>query len=102
MNNKAVNILVVVLLALSPFCSASTNDSNDSLTLQIYLPREVEIEGNYLTLDRLAVVRGSDRLAVRANEVLLGRISAPGQEVVIDRPTHISFAVLTWCWNENK
>ena len=91
MANKAVNIIsVVALLALSPFCRASTNDPNDNLTLQIYLPREIVIKGNCLTLGQLALVRGSDHLAARANEILLGRISIPGQEVVIDRPTVLS------------
>jgi flagella basal body P-ring formation protein FlgA len=91
MFNKAVHIIsVVTLLALSAFCRASTNDPNDSLALQIYLPREIIVKGDCLTLGQLALLRGSDHLVTKANGTLLGRISIPGQEVVIDRPTVLS------------
>ena len=91
MFNKAVHIIsVVTLLALGAFCRASANDPNNNLALQIYLPREIIVKGDCLTLGQLGIIRGSENLLTRANGTLLGRISVPGQEVVIDRPTVLS------------
>ncbi len=59
-------------------------------SVQIHLPREIKIKGQTLSLDQIAVVRGDEPLVAKANEIVLGRFSMPGQEIVIDRTTILS------------
>jgi len=59
-------------------------------SVQIYLPREIKIKGQTLSLGQIAVVRGDKSLVAKANEIVLGRFSMPGQEIVIDRSTILS------------
>jgi flagella basal body P-ring formation protein FlgA len=54
------------------------------------LPREVTVDANCLLLGQVGIIRGSDDFIVRASRIPLGRISVPGQEIVIDRPTVLS------------
>ena len=59
-------------------------------SIQIHLPREIKIKGQTLSLDQIAVVRGDVSLAAKANEIVMGRFSMPGQEIVFDRSTILS------------
>ncbi len=95
MSSKAANIVMITcLLASAQFCRASVNSETDGLqkdsVLQIYLPREVTIEGNAPRLGQVSIIRGEESLVARAGEITLGRISVPGQKIVIDRPTVLS------------
>jgi len=58
--------------------------------LQIYLPREVTIEEDYLKLGQVSIIRGEESLVAKASEITLGRLSVPGQKIVVDRPTVLS------------
>lgn len=58
--------------------------------IQVHLPREIKINGRTLSLDQIAVVRGDVSLAAKANEIVMGRFSMPGQEIVFDRSTILS------------
>jgi flagella basal body P-ring formation protein FlgA len=58
--------------------------------LQVYLPREVTVQGNVLTLGQISVVRGDPALSATATQVGLGQFSVPGQKAVLDRPTILS------------
>ncbi len=53
--------------------------------LQIYLPREVTIKDSILKLGNIGVVRGPQALVAKANDVMLGRLSVPGQEIVVEK-----------------
>ncbi|MBN2183259.1 MAG: flagellar basal body P-ring formation protein FlgA [Sedimentisphaerales bacterium] len=87
-------VLVCVLILYAFFCRAMAENSTDGpdaeSSLQIYLPREVTIEGDILKLGRIGIVRGPEKLLAAANEVSLGRISVPGQEIVIERNVILS------------
>jgi len=58
--------------------------------LEIYLPREITIQDDYLRLGQVAIIRGDESLAAKAGNILLGRISVPGQKVVVERSTILS------------
>jgi len=93
MSSRAINIVMVVsLVTFAQVCEAdqTADDSKKDCALQVYLPREVTITDNCLRLGQVSLIRGSDNLVARASEIPLGRISVPGQEVVIDRPTVLS------------
>jgi flagella basal body P-ring formation protein FlgA len=89
---KSMSIFIAcVVLTLSLFCQASADLTNNDLHkdtgLKIYLPREVTIKNSNLTLGRVSIIQGSESLAAKANEIPLGKISLPGQKIVLDRPT---------------
>ena len=95
MSSKAVNIVVITcLLTSGQFCRASVNSKTDELqkdsVIQVYLPREVTIKDDVIRLGQVSIIRGKEPLVARAGEVALGRISVPGQEIIVDRPTVLS------------
>jgi flagella basal body P-ring formation protein FlgA len=87
--NMSTKILFCcVVLICSFFCRASTTNNNDlqkDSELKIYLPRELTIKDSNLTLGRVSIIQGSESLVAKASEIPLGRISVPGQEIVLDR-----------------
>ncbi len=87
-------LMAFVLITCAFFCQASTNSkansTKDEFAIQIYLPREVTVRGNHPTLGQVSVIRGEESLAAKASEIALGRLSIPGQEIVIDRATVLS------------
>lgn len=69
------------------------NDLQKDFTLQLYLPREVEISDDTIRLGQVSIIRGNPHesgLLAKASKIALGRISLPGQEIVIDRPMVLS------------
>jgi flagella basal body P-ring formation protein FlgA len=58
--------------------------------LQVYLPREISVSGNLINLGQVSVVRGSQTLVAAVSDIGLGRFSAPGQKITLDRPTILS------------
>jgi len=75
-------------------CQASANNKTNNLqkdsALQVYLPREVTIKDSCLSLGRISIIRGKESLVAQASEIALGRISVPGQKIVIDRAMVLS------------
>ena len=74
-------------------CQASANKTNElqaDSCLKVYLPREVTIKNSNLKLGHVSIIQGSDTLVARAEQIALGRISVPGQKIVIDRPMVLS------------
>jgi flagella basal body P-ring formation protein FlgA len=100
MSSKTVNIIIITIICLvtpAQFCQVSannqTNDSEQDSTLQVYLPREVTIKDSCLKLGEVGIIRGNppeDELAAKASEIVLGQISMPGQEIIIDRQMVLS------------
>lgn len=93
--NKTTGIFITcVILTFVLFCRASTGSKNNDLEkdscLKIYLPRQVNVNESNLKLGRVSIIQGSESLAARASEIPLGRISVPGQKVILDRPTILS------------
>lgn len=91
---------LVVLLFLSPPAAAGseeepgaanhTSEVINHTSLQIHLPREVTVEGSFLTLGQISVVRGDPDVVATALRTGLGQLSTPGQTALLDRPTILS------------
>jgi flagella basal body P-ring formation protein FlgA len=95
MSHKAAIAAIVICLVTSIQCSQASADSKaddprDGIALQIHLPREVTIRDDELKLGQVAVVHGDESLVAIASSISLGRISLPGQKVVVDRSTILS------------
>lgn len=88
MANKTVNIITIICLLVS--ANSKADGAEKDYALQIYLPREVTINGDIPNLGQVGIIRGQESLAVKAGEIALGRISLPGQEIVVDRQTVLS------------
>jgi len=94
-NNKTVNIFVVIfLLGLAYTSRASVSckikTAKTESAIEIYLPREITIDHNAPSLGQVSIIRGDKSLVAKASKIALGRISQPGQEIIIDRPTVLS------------
>jgi len=92
---KRISILITcVVLIFTFFCRASSDTKNNNLQkdpyLKIYLPREVTIKDSNLTLGKVSIIRGDDSLSSKAEKISLGRISVPGQKIIINRPMLLS------------
>jgi len=88
MRNRTISIISVFFLLISADSIANTERTDSAL--QIYLPREITIEGDVPNLGQVAIIRGEERLTAKAGEVTLGRISVPGQKIIIDRSIVLS------------
>src|SRR4030065_1655928 len=92
---KSTRILITcVVMIFALFCPASANnktsDSQKDSYLKIYLPREVTVKDNNLSLGQVSIIQGGESLVAKASEIALGRISVPGQKIIIDRPMVLS------------
>jgi len=87
-------ISTCALLAFILLCLASVDIKADDLqnhaALEIYLPREVTIKDDVITLGQVGIIRGGGSLAAKAGGISLGRISVPGQKITIDRQMVLS------------
>ena len=92
---KSTRIFIAcVVITSALLCRASANNKTNELQtdsgINIYLPREVTIKESNLKLGQVSIIRGSESLVAKASEIALGRISVPGQKIVIDRPMVLS------------
>jgi flagella basal body P-ring formation protein FlgA len=92
---KSISIFTTcAVLTCALFCRASTDTEKSNLQedpcLKIYLPREVTVKDGNLTLGRVSIIQGSEPLAAEAGKIPLGRISVPGQKIILDRPMILS------------
>jgi flagella basal body P-ring formation protein FlgA len=95
---KSTRILVIsALMSCVFFCRASANaepnDIQKASGLQIYLPREVAIRSDTISLGEVSIILGDSHeggFKAKAVKIALGRISVPGQEIVIDRSMILS------------
>lgn len=92
MNTGIFAACVVMIFAL--FCPVSANNktsySQKDSYLKIYLPREVTVKDSNLSLGQVSIIQGGESLVAKASDIALGRISVPGQKIVIDRPMLLS------------
>ena len=91
MSSEKISIILIIYALMSPwFCQASDNTMEKNSPLKVYLPREVLINGDAVSLGQVGVIRGKESLVAKASKIALGRISIPGQEIVIDRSMILS------------
>jgi flagella basal body P-ring formation protein FlgA len=95
MNRSFVHLILVggSVLLIAPFAWAGGTSSTSPLDeplLHIHLPREMTVQTNMLNLGEISVVRGEKSLVTAAGKIGLGRLSVPGQKVVVDRTTILS------------
>jgi flagella basal body P-ring formation protein FlgA len=96
MRSKTVSfVLISCLLASVQGVQQSTVKPSNRQTseLQIYLPREITINGNAIILGQVGIIRGNPAdggLAAKASEIALGRFSVPGQKIIIDKTMVLS------------
>lgn len=83
MTNRTISIIAAVFMLTS--ANSRVDAEQTASALQIYLPREITIEGDIPNLGQVAIIRGEELLTARAGKVTLGRISAPGQKIIVDR-----------------
>lgn len=87
--SKKVNIILTTICLLASVNSNANSTKKDS-ALQVYLPREVAIKDNNLSLGKVGIIRGEKSLVAKAAEITLGRISVPGQKIIIDKAMILS------------
>jgi flagella basal body P-ring formation protein FlgA len=95
MGNKLIGVIVISLvLSAVGFCPAAVKESegeaSEDYRLRVHLPREIAIEGDAISLGQVGVIIGEESLVARASEIGLGRISVPGQEIVLEKPMVLS------------
>jgi len=66
------------------------NDLTKDSSIQVYLPRDVAVKDKILKLGKIGIVRGPEVLAAKASNIMLGRLSLPGQEIVIEKNVVLS------------
>ncbi len=94
MNIRLISLAGVLLLINGGLCWSSTdNSSADSVSqprLKIYLPRDVAVESDNLTLGKIAVITGEEALVSKAGDLELGMFSNAGQIITVDRSLILS------------
>jgi flagella basal body P-ring formation protein FlgA len=95
MGQKVIGIVVIsFLMAAVRFCPAAVKESgseaSEDYQLRVHLPREIAIEGDAIRLGQVGVLMGDESLVAKASEIGLGRISVPGQEIVLEKPMVLS------------
>jgi len=88
MQNRIAGIILTAFVLMSANSGAGTQQ--DDSALRIHLLREITIDSNIPNLARVAIIRGNESLVGKAGKVTLGRISAPGQKIVVDRSIVLS------------
>ena len=83
MRNRTISIILMVFLLVSANSKADAEQPDSAL--HIYLPREITVESNVPNLSQVAIIRGEESLSAKAADIALGRISVPGQEIVVNR-----------------
>jgi flagella basal body P-ring formation protein FlgA len=94
MSIRLISLAGVLLLISGGLCLSSTDnlsaDSASPSSLAIYLPRDVSIESETLTLGKIVVITGEEALVSKAKDIELGKISTAGQIITIDRSMILS------------
>jgi flagella basal body P-ring formation protein FlgA len=95
MSSRMVGITIVTCVAtLAQLCEAPINNtaiaSEQDRVLRVYLPRNVITKDDLVTLGQVSIIRGVESLVAKASQIPLGRISVPGQKIVMDRAVVLS------------
>jgi flagella basal body P-ring formation protein FlgA len=68
----------------------SANQLSRDIFLKIHLPREVSVQDESISLADIGILGGDKNVSTKAGNVVLGKFSVPGQEIVIERATILS------------
>jgi flagella basal body P-ring formation protein FlgA len=94
MKVRLISLACALLLISGGLCWSSTDELTADLVpqqgLTIYLPRNIAVESDTLTLGKIAVITGEETLAAKAGSIELGKISTCSQVITIDRPLILS------------
>lgn len=95
MNKKTINVFIITsLVIITQFCRASaedkTNGPENNSILKIHLPRQATVKGDTISLGQVCIIRGEESLVDKAGRITLGKLSVPGQEIVIDKTIVLS------------
>jgi flagella basal body P-ring formation protein FlgA len=88
MNPKITNAALITILLL--LLCAGADSAEKSPALKIYLPRQITIESDIITLGSVCIIRADQQLSEKANDITLAKFSVPGQKITIDRKTILS------------
>lgn len=87
-------VIPCVLVGFAFFCRAfaggEVSSTKEECALKIYLPREITVKDEAISLGEVSIIRGEELLVSKASGISLGQISMLGQSIVIDRPTVLS------------
>jgi flagella basal body P-ring formation protein FlgA len=83
--SRVVTLVLISGILLPVVVWAEDEKVIESTNLEIYIPREVTIKGDAIRLGDVCIIRGESALAGKAGAIGLGRLSVPGQEIVVDR-----------------
>lgn len=95
MNHRFFSRVLALCGLLAAAAAAQTggtgmSGSGDPVLLHVHLPRQITVRDSLLYLGQVTVVRGTGPVVPQAREIGMGRFSAPGQKVVLDRSTILS------------
>ena len=88
MRSRTISIIIIISLLVLTNSKADTEQGD--IALQIYFPREITIEGNSPNLGQVGIIRGNESFVAKASKITLGRISMPGQKIIVDRSMVLS------------
>ena len=88
MKNRIAGIILTAFVLMS--ANSGAGIEQDDSTLRIHLLREITIDSKVPNLARVAIIRGNESLVSKAGKVTLGRISVPGQKIIVDRSIVLS------------
>lgn len=74
-----------VCLSVGIFTSTATGATDDKDSLQIYLPRQVRVGNETITLGQISVLRGPEALVAGAGDISLGRLHSAERELVLSK-----------------
>lgn len=82
---RRIRVAIITVACLLVAVGGIAADESSDSGLRIYLPREIVIDGDTPRLGQISIIRGDESLVAKANGIALGRLSVPGQEIVVDR-----------------
>lgn len=92
-NLRSISLMAGILLvvwSLPSVAAERENQADAEALLQVHLPREVTVRGNNLDLGQITVIRGQGPVVAEVRKIGMGRLSVPGQKVVLNRATILS------------
>lgn len=87
MKKNIFKILFVIVIVSG---SAQQVFAKSAEKIKIHLPREVVIQDSNISLGEIGILRADSAIVNSINDITLGRLSVPGQTIVIDRNTILS------------
>ncbi|MHC4255041.1 MAG: SAF domain-containing protein [Planctomycetota bacterium] len=68
----------------------SADQLSRDILLKVHLPREVSVQNESISLADIGILGGDEYITLKVGNIVLGKFSVPGQEIVIERATILS------------